>query len=317
METAKIYIDGAAGTTGLRIQQRLASQPDIQLLAIPEEERKNLQARLAMIHQADLTILCLPDAAATEIAALAGPGAKIVDASTAHRTNPQWVYGLPELYGQRRRIQTANHVAVPGCHASGFLALVAPLVQNGWLSAGTQLSCHSITGYSGGGKQMIAEYENSNRPAAYNSPREYALGLTHKHLPEMQAVAALETPPLFCPIVADFACGMLVSVPLNTQTLTKAGAGPQKLAEFYRQYYAGQTLIQPHAFGDAPGDGFLAAGALAGSDAMELFVLGNASQILLAARYDNLGKGASGAAIQCMNLMLGRPETAGLVFDSN
>ncbi|MDL2323702.1 N-acetyl-gamma-glutamyl-phosphate reductase [Ruminococcaceae bacterium OttesenSCG-928-A16] len=313
MNTYAIYIDGAAGTTGLRIQQRLAGQPGLKLLTLPEGERKNLAARLRMIENVDLSILCLPDDAAAEIAAAANPKAKIIDASTAHRTNPGWAYGLPELAGQRSIIQHAARVAVPGCHASGFLALVAPLVQNGWLAANTQLYCHSLTGYSGGGKQMIAEYESQPLADNYDSPRAYALSLQHKHLPEMQAVAGLTTTPLFNPIVANYYSGMLVSVPLPACLLAKAGATPAQVAQFYTEYYAGQPLIKPQPFGTAPPDGFLPAGALAGQDGMELFVLGNQSQILLAARYDNLGKGASGAAIQCMNIMLGRPETVALV----
>lgn len=313
MNKKKIYVDGGAGTTGLRIRQRLASQPDIDLVSLPEEQRKDFGARLQMVGQADLSILCLPDAAAAEIAAAASPGAKIVDASTAHRTNHAWAYGFAELAGQRSKIQTAARVAVPGCHATGFLALAAPLVQNGWLPPSTQLSCHSLTGYSGGGKQMIAEYKDLNRPAAYNSPREYGLGLTHKHLPEMATVSGLVAPPLFCPIVADYYSGMLVTMPVPVSSLAKADATPQDVAQFYAEYYAGEALVTVHPYGEGGTGGFIAAGEMADKDSIELFVLGSSEQILLATRFDNLGKGASGAAIQCMNIMLGRPETAGLV----
>lgn len=308
----KIYIDGGVGTTGLQIHQRLADQPDIQVLALPEEQRKSLPHRLEMIDEADLSILCLPDDAAREIAAAAPSGARLCDASTAHRTSPEWVYGLAELEGQRERLRGAARVAVPGCHATGFISLVAPLVQRGLLPKSTLLQCHSLTGYSGGGKKMIAEYENPARTAGFSAPRQYGLGMAHKHLPEMQAVPGLASPPTFCPIVADYYSGMLVSVPLGTDLLPTGASTPQALANFYTEYYAGQPLISVKIAADTSADGMLAANEMAERDDLELWVLGNESQILLAARFDNLGKGASGAAVQCMNLMLGRDELCGL-----
>lgn len=309
----KIFIDGAAGTTGLRIYQRLASQPDIELLHLPEQERKNLNARVRAINSADVSVLCLPDAAAVEVAAAANPNAKICDASTAHRTNPGWVYGFAELPGKRAAIITANRVAVPGCHATGFVALAAPLVNAGALSPNSQLYCHSITGYSGGGKPMIEAYE-ANPPSEYTSPRQYALGFGHKHLPEMQAATGLALSPLFSPIVANYYSGMLVSVPLPASLLAAEFQAPQAVAELYTKAYQNEPLITVHPAGQTPPDGTLAANALSGKDTLEIFVLGNSEQLLLAARFDNLGKGASGAAVQCLNLMLGRPETAGLVL---
>ncbi|MGD9559599.1 MAG: N-acetyl-gamma-glutamyl-phosphate reductase [Oscillospiraceae bacterium] len=310
--TYKVYIDGAAGTTGLQIWQRLATQGDITLTQLDEAHRKVLHARLEAMAAADLSILCLPDAAAREIAAAAPPTAKIIDASTAHRTNPGWVYGFAELEARRSRIATATRVAVPGCHATGFLALVAPLVAGGILPAASTLCCHSLTGYSGGGKQMIAEYEGAERSGKYDAPRQYGLALAHKHLPEMQTVAQLAAPPLFCPIVADYYSGMLVTVPVPMDAVARGWQSLERLADFYRTYYADERLITVHPAGDAPTDGMLAANALSGRDDLEIFVLGNAQQVLLAARFDNLGKGAAGAATQCMNLMLGREETAGL-----
>lgn len=314
MSKKTIFVDGGAGTTGLRIRQRLAQQGDIALLTLPEAHRKDLHARVEAIHSADLSFLCLPDSAAKEVAAAAGADARICDTSTAHRTTPAWVYGFAELQGQREKIQAARQVAVPGCHATGFIALIAPLVAAGALPASSVVACHSITGYSGGGKEMIAAYADTARPAGYASPREYGLSLCHKHLPEMQTLTGLASPPLFTPIVADYYAGLLVSVPLPVSALASGWQSQQKIATLLADYYAGQPLITTHAPGTSPPDGTLAANALAGRDDMEIFVLGNEQQLLLCARFDNLGKGASGAAVQCMNLMLGRAETAGLVL---
>lgn len=309
-----IFIDGAAGTTGLRIRQRLATQPDITLVELSESHRKDLAARIEAVNSADLSILCLPDSAAAEVAALASPTAKICDASTAHRTHPGWVYGLAELPGQREAIRTACHVSVPGCHATGFVSLAAPLVQTGALPPTTQLYCHSLTGYSGGGRSMIEAYEAKDRPAAYDAPRQYALGFGHKHLPEMRAATGLTMPPLFSPIVADYYSGMLVCVPLPSSALVFGRNSPEQVAAIYAQAYESEPLITVHPVGEPPPDGTLSAGVLAGKDTLEIFIAGNEEQLLLAARFDNLGKGASGAAVQCMNLMLGRPETSGLVL---
>lgn len=303
-----LFIDGAEGTTGLQIYERLEQDPGITLLRLDEADRKRLPRRLEAIAAADLTVLCLPDAAAAEVAAAAPKSAKLCDASTAHRT--LWDYGFPELGGRRRRIASSARVAVPGCHASGFLALAAPLVEKGLLPASAPLSFHSLTGYSGGGKKMIAQYQDPARDSTLASPRPYALGLSHKHLPEIQHVAQLAAPPLFVPVLADYYSGMVVSLPLPAEWLAPGWQSRARLAEFYRDYYAGEPLFS--IYEEPPADGSLAANALAGRDDIQLFILGNDEQLLLAARYDNLGKGASGAAVQCLNLMLGRPETAGL-----
>lgn len=311
MNKYSVFVDGAAGTTGLRIHQRLAAASDIELLVLPENSRKDLTARLAMIEQADVSILCLPDDASKALLALAPASARICDTSTAFRTHPNWVYGLAELNGQRAKIQTANRVAVPGCHASGFISLIRPLVETGVLAADSQLVCHSLTGYSGGGKAMIAEYQAADRAEKYQAPRLYGLSLTHKHLPEMAQISGLATPPLFTPVVADFYSGMLVTVPLFASQLQQK-ISAQALHQRLNQYYQSSRLIQLQPFGVLPEDGMLNANGQAEKDSMQIFVYGHGNQILLAARFDNLGKGASGAAVQCLNLMLGRNETAGL-----
>lgn len=312
MQQYKVFVDGAVGTTGLRIYQRLQNQPDIQLLILPDAERKETVYRLDAIAEADVTVLCLPDDAAKEIAALAPPSAKICDASTAHRTKPGWVYGFPELAARRSQLQSANRIAVPGCHATGFLALSAPLVEKGAVAATHIFACNSLTGYSGGGKAMIADYQSPARPATYQAPRMYGLGMAHKHLPEMQAIAQLAAAPLFTPVVGDYYSGMLVSVPLSTAHLNKAYPTGEAIAQLLADYYQNEPLITVHPFGTAPA--MLAASGMAGLDTLEIFVTGNTQQILLCALFDNLGKGASGAAIQCLNLALGRNETKGLVL---
>ena len=311
MQRYKIFVDGSAGTTGLRILDRLAGRPELELISLPEADRKNLDARAEACAKADLVFLCLPDAASREIVPLIPANVRVLDTSTAHRTAPGWVYGLPELAGQRARIVEAARVAVPGCHATGFAVLAAPLVQMGLLPPDYPFTVISLTGYSGGGKSMIADYRADGRPAALDSPRSYGLGLHHKHLPEMQAVCGLAAPPAFVPVVADYYCGMQTILPLH-MALAKAPAG--ELARALAGYYAGQSQITVHPLGEVPENGFLASNALAGSDRLEIYCTASpdGSQMLLAALFDNLGKGASGAAVQCMNLMLGLPETAGL-----
>lgn len=311
MQRYKIFVDGSAGTTGLRILDRLAGRPELELISLPEADRKNLDARAEACAKADLVFLCLPDAASREIVPLIPANVRVLDTSTAHRTAPGWVYGLPELAGQRARIVEAARVAVPGCHATGFAVLAAPLVQMGLLPPDYPFTVTSLTGYSGGGKSMIADYRADGRPAALDSPRSYGLGLHHKHLPEMQAVCGLAAPPAFVPVVADYYCGMQTILPLH-MALAKAPAG--ELARALAGYYAGQSQITVHPLGEVPKNGFLASNALAGSDRLEIYCTASpdGSQMLLAALFDNLGKGASGAAVQCMNLMLGLPETAGL-----
>ncbi|MDR3352532.1 MAG: N-acetyl-gamma-glutamyl-phosphate reductase [Zoogloeaceae bacterium] len=311
----KVFIDGRHGTTGLKIDARLLARSDIELLDIPEEERKNPAVKAQIINSADVVFLCLPDAASREAAALLLPEnrkTRLLDASTAHRTHPDWVYGLPELHGQRERIRLTQKLAVPGCHASGFILLVQPLVAAGIVPPDYPVSACSVTGYSGGGKEMIASYETgADLPDAMRSPRFYALGLTHKHLPEMQVLSGLAAKPIFTPIVGNFAQGMVVSVPLFPKRLP-GHPTPEALTAFYAEYYARSPFIQVMPVAEAPENGFLSATACNGTNRAELFVFGHTDQILLVARFDNLGKGASGAAIQCMNIMLGLDETTGL-----
>ncbi|MDL2252698.1 N-acetyl-gamma-glutamyl-phosphate reductase [Ruminococcaceae bacterium OttesenSCG-928-I18] len=314
MAEKKVFIDGAEGTTGLRIRERLADRQDLSILTLGEAQRKDLPSRLHAMEEADLSILCLPDHASREIVELASPHTRICDTSTAYRTHPDWVYGFPELSARRKEVHAASRVCVPGCHATGFLALTVPLVEQGVLPKNVPLVCHSLTGYSGGGKKMIAAYEGPDKPESYNAPRLYALGLQHKHLPEMQAVAKLPSPPLFCPVVDDYYCGMLVYLSLPMHSFSARHRSGEDLAALYAQYYADEPLFTVHEAGELPEDGTLSAKGMAGRDTLEIFTLGNPEQILLAARFDNLGKGASGAAIQCMNLMLGLPETSGLVL---
>ena len=302
----KVFIDGSAGTTGLRIHQRLAQRQDITLLTLPEELRKNDAARQAALNECDIAFLCLPDAAAKQAVALVtSPDTVIIDASTAHRTAPGWAYGFPELGdGFAQAVKIGKRIAVPGCHASGFIALVQPLVSSGLLAKNALLTCHSVTGYSGGGKAMIAQYEAPSRSPLLDAPRQYGLGQQHKHLPEMQAVTGLETPPIFCPIVADFYSGMAVTVPLFASQLK---GSMEDVCQLYQSLYTGPVVHWKEICGE---EGLFSAAALSGLDGMEISVAGNGDRILLTAQYDNLGKGASGAAVECMNLVLSlAPET--------
>lgn len=307
-----VFIDGSAGTTGLRIHQRLAQRRDLKLLTLPESCRKDPAARRDAMSQSDAAFLCLPDDAAIEAADLmAGAPLTLLDTSTAHRTSPGWAYGFPELGPAfARAVQQGSRIAVPGCHASGFIALVQPLVEAGLLSPTARLSCHSVTGYSGGGKKMIAQYEAPDRDGLLDAPRQYALGQTHKHLKEMQAVCGLDAAPIFCPIVADFYAGMVVTVPLFREDL-QGNATADHIRQLYGDLYRGPVVRYLPQMDEA---GFLSGASLAGRDSMELTVAGNDQRILLLARYDNLGKGASGAAIQCLNLSLGCDITEGLVL---
>lgn len=306
----KVFIDGSAGTTGLRIAERLASHGDLTLIKIPEEKRKDADTRKEAILSADIVFLCLPDAAAIEAVALAGnANVKIIDTSTAHRVNPAWTYGFPELMGQRERIVNSNRIANPGCHASGFIALVAPLTQNGIVKSDAYLSCFSLTGYSGGGKKMIAEYENENRSALLNAPRQYGITQQHKHLKEMVHLCSLEHSPVFCPIVADFYSGMEVTVSLFKKD-TKADI--DELRRFYREYYKNGLVFCDDSEDE---NGMLSANRFSGRDDMCISVHGNDDRIILTARFDNLGKGASGAAIQNMNILLGVDEKTGLCVE--
>ena len=314
--TFKVFIDGRHGTTGLKIDERLAQRADVAILTIPEDKRKDPAVKAEYINAADVVFLCLPDAASKESVSLLAPGntrTRFLDASTAHRTNPDWVYGLPELHGQRERIRTSQRIAVPGCHATGFILSIAPLVAAGLVPADYPLTCSSLTGYSGGGKEMIADYETpASLPQEMLSPRIYALGLAHKHLPEMTALCGLAHRPVFSPVVGPFAQGMLVSVPLLPRLLD--GLSPETVHTELTAYYADEPCVKvmPLGGGDVLEAGCLPATRCNDTNRAELFVFGHAEQILLVARFDNLGKGASGAAIQCMNIALGCDELTGL-----
>ena len=305
----KVFIDGSAGTTGLRIRERLSARKDIELLILPEETRKDPAARADALNSAAVSFLCLPDAAAVEAASfVTNADAVVIDTSTAHRVAEGWVYGMPELAGQREKLKAAKRIANPGCHATGFISLVAPLVASGLLKKDVRLSAFSLTGYSGGGKKMIAEYEVEEPDPLYRAPRQYALGQTHKHLPEMSKLCSLDHSPVFCPIVAPYYAGMEVTVPL---TPAETSASVEGIREAYRAYYK-DGLIRFTEGTDE--NGFLSAGAFAGRDDLEVSVYGNDERILLVSRFDNLGKGASGAAIQNMNIALGLNESEGLVL---
>ena len=305
----KIFIDGREGTTGLRIESRLREREDIELIVLHDALRKDATARKDAILASDLTFLCLPDAAAKEAVGFAEEGdAVVIDASTAHRTAPGWEYGFPELgEGRAERIARSRRIAVPGCHASGFIALVRPLIAAGMLSSDARLSCFSLTGFSGGGKKMIADYSAAG--SAYDAPRQYALGQTHKHLREMAAVTGLDSAPVFCPVVGNFYAGMEVTVPLFADDLK--GATAEDVKKVYADLYDGSIVFYRE---NADEDGFMSSGVYGGRDCMEISVHGNGERILLVARYDNLGKGASGAAVECMNLAFGDAPEKGLVL---
>ena len=305
----KVFIDGKAGTTGLRIYERLGGRTDIEMITLPEAYRKDEKARRDAINSADVAFLCLPDAAAREAVAMVdNPNTVIIDTSTAHRTDPAFAYGFPELSPSfEEKIKNSKRIAVPGCHASGFIALVQPLIASGILSPSARLTCHSVTGYSGGGKKMIGEYESPERDPLLGAPRQYGLTQEHKHLKEMKAITGLSSAPIFCPIVSDFYSGMVVTVPLFKEDV--GGASPAALAEIYRSLYRGPIVSYKD---DMSEEGFLSGAGLSGKDGMQISVLGNDDRILLVARYDNLGKGASGAAVENLNIVLGLEKTLGL-----
>ena len=305
----KVFIDGSAGTTGLRIHERLAERKDLQVITLSDDLRKDPAARKEALNSSDIAFLCLPDDAAIESASFVeNPDTVLIDTSTAHRVDPKWAYGFPELKGQREKILASKRIANPGCHASGFVALVAPLIREGVLKKDVALSCFSLTGYSGGGKKMIAEYEDANRDTLLDAPRVYGLTQQHKHLKEIVALCALEKAPAFCPIVAPFYSGMEVSVPVFAEDLN---CSKSDLEAFFESYYQGGLI---RFVKDADENGFLSAGAFSGRDDLQITITGNEERILLTARFDNLGKGASGAAIQNMNLILGVPEDTGLTL---
>lgn len=309
----KVYIDGQEGTTGLKILERFSRRNDIELLRIDEDKRKDPEERRKLINASDFTFLCLPDAAAIEAVSLAGDKVRIIDASTAHRTNPDWAYGFPELDDSfREKIAKSMRTAVPGCYASGFASMVYPLVKMGILPTDYPVSVHAVSGYSGAGKKAIAVYESADRPADFDSPRQYALTQKHKHLPEMQKICGLDYAPAFNPLVCDYFSGMVVSLPLHTRLLKKkynADDVRKALTEYYESRGSHFVKVMPDG---EPADGFIGANNLAGTNNMEIFVNGNDERLIINSRLDNLGKGASGAAVQCLNIMMGVDEKTGL-----
>lgn len=308
IKMTKVFVDGGAGTTGLRIRERLADMDGIEIISLPEDKRKDAGFRKEAINSSDVTFLCLPDAAAREAVSLVtNPNTVIIDASTAHRTNDDFAYGFPELSDAHfEKIRNSKRIAVPGCHASGFIALVYPLIESGILRKDTFLSCNSITGYSGGGKSMINDYESDGRSHLLDAPRMYALGQTHKHLPEMKKITGIEEAPVFSPIVSDFYSGMLVTVPINIKELA-GNFTADDVRECYRKKYKGPVVKYVESDDNRINEGgFAAATSLSNTDSMQITVFGNDERIMLCAVYDNLGKGASGAAVQCMNISTGR-----------
>ncbi len=303
----KVFIDGSSGTTGLQIHERLSARRDIELIQIPYEERHEEAVRKAALNEADIAFLCLPDDAAEVSASLVeNAHTVVIDTSTKHRTAEGWVYGLPELPGQREKIRNAHRIANPGCHATGFITLVAPLIHAGILKPEVQLQCFSLTGYSGGGKKMIAQYEADGRDVLLDSPRMYGLSQNHKHLKEMKVISGLQSEPVFCPIVADYYRGMETVVPLFGEWVT---GGIDAVCSVYKELYQTGLIRFAEDISEA---GYCAAGRYAGRDDLEITVTGNEERILLCSRFDNLGKGACGAAIQNMNLVMGIPEDTGL-----
>lgn len=302
----KIFIDGKAGTTGLRIEKRLSTRDDVEIVSLPEELRKDPNARAQVMNSVDYVFLCLPDAAAIEaVSMITNENVVVIDASTAHRTNPDWAYGFAELGKEfEDKIINSKRIAVPGCHASGFIALVYPLIKNGILSKDALLTAHSITGYSGGGKAMIADYESDERSPLLNGPRQYGIAQKHKHLPEMSKITGLENAPVFCPIVADFYSGMEVTVPLFKSQLNYGGL--EEIKQIYKELYNTEIISYKEANDEG---GFLSSASMSYKDSMTVEAYGNDDRIILVARYDNLGKGASGAAVECLNIKLGCEKT--------
>ena len=301
----KVFIDGSAGTTGLRIYERLGARRDIELLTLPETLRKDPDARRRMLNLADIAFLCLPDKAAMEaVSLIENDHVAVIDTSTAHRVNPAWAYGFAELSsGHRRAIRNSKRIANPGCHASGFIASVYPLVANGLLPVDFPLTAYSLTGYSGGGKNLIAEYEDEARDVRHESHRIYGTTLTHKHLPEMQQICGLKQKPVFSPILGDFYAGMATSILLP-------GFDAQTVWQCLADHYAGEKIVSVAPLGGD--ESVIYASTLAGKDAMRIQISGHSEQTMVTAIFDNLGKGASGAAIQNMNILLGIDETTGL-----
>ncbi len=310
----KVFIDGSEGTTGLRIHERFENRDDIELLTIPSELRKDPDTIKKFINESDITFLCLPDAAAVEaVSYVENDNVTIIDTSTAHRTEEGWAYGYPELSKEHRNaIRTGKRIAVPGCYASGFITIGYPLVKKGILPSDYPVSIFAVSGYSGGGKKLIAAYEEEGRDKKFDSARMYAWGQTHKHLKEMKLITGLSKEPLFCPMTTNYHSGMIVQVPLFTDMLS-IKMSPEKLRDFFEDYYKDEKFIKVMPFGaDVEAGGALFSDACAGWDGIEIFVTGNEERAVVATRFDNLGKGASGAAIQCMNIVLGCDEATGL-----
>jgi len=311
----KVYIDGQEGTTGLKILERFNGRTDIEILKIDPEKRKDSNERKKLINASDFTILCLPDVASIEaVSFIENDNTRIIDASTAHRTNPEWAYGFPELSAEHReKIKTSKRVAVPGCYASGFLSMAYPLIKSGILPADYPVTVHAVSGYSGAGKKGIAQYEDTARAKEFDTPRQYALTQSHKHLPEMQVISGLQYKPMFNPYVCDYFAGMVVSLPLHTRLLSKKVTPADVKAMFDEQYKDSKFIKVSELNGaDILTNGFIGANELEGTNNMEIIVSGNDDQILVCSRLDNLGKGASGAAVQCLNIMMGVDETIGL-----
>lgn len=312
----KVYIDGSEGTTGLRINERFQNRDDIEILTIPSELRKDPEERRKYINASDITFLCLPDAAAIEAVSLINEDndhTVIIDASTAHRTLDDWAYGFPELGPEfRDKIKNGKRIAVPGCYASGFMMMVYPLVKMGVIGSDYPVFVTALSGYSGAGKKAIALYESDEKTEDLYAPREYALSQQHKHLKEMKKIAGLDREPLFTPVVDDYYSGMIVSLPMYTH-LMKDKKTPEELRDMLADYYEGQDFIKVMPFGaEAEGNNFFAANAYSGRDDAQIYVTGNEDRILVTARFDNLGKGASGAAVQCMNIVMGVEDAKGL-----
>lgn len=307
--STKIFIDGKAGTTGLRIFERLQDRQELELILLSDIERKDYNARKTAINKADVVFLCLPDDAAKEsVSMIENDHTAVIDASTAHRTNPDWTYAFAELSeNHEKAIANSKRIAVPGCHASGFIALIYPLVQAGIISKNAQLSCHSITGYSGGGKGMIADFESETRADKYSAPQMYGTTQTHKHLPEMAYISGLENPPVFVPIVADFYSGMLVTIPLSKTDVNSFTI--EEIKAVYKEKYNGEIVKFVDEIADG---GFVSSNKMKNLDSMEVSVCGNNERMVLTARYDNLGKGASGAAVEALNILLGTDKKTGL-----
>lgn len=310
----KVFIDGSEGTTGLRINERFEKRDDIELLHIDPELRKDPAERAKLINSSDITFLCLPDVASREsVSLINNDKVKIIDTSTAFRTDDEWAYGFPELNAsQRARIAASNRISVPGCYATGFISIAAPMVQSGILNEDYPVSAFALSGYSGAGKKAIAVYEGDDKPADFNAPREYALSQQHKHIPEMQKRSGLKRTPLFSPVVDDYYSGMFVTLPFYTDMLNNV-KGPDDVREMFKKHYEGERFIKVMDKGaEDEYNGFISANVLSGYDGLELFVTGNEERIVVTTRFDNLGKGASGAAIQCMNILIGCDETKGL-----